>query len=70
MAKPEKVLPKPTMADLEALGVDAESLAPGASLSVDSVYVRRFNSGKMGFGGKVRTADGHVWQITTAVFIR
>ena len=66
----EKTLPKPTMADLEALGVDVEGLQPGASMSVDSLYVRRYKSGKLGFGGKVRTADGHVWQVTTAVFIR
>ena len=70
MAIKDKALPKPTMADLEALGVDAEALIPGASLSVDSVYVRRYKSGKLGFGGKVRTADGRVWQVTTAVFIR
>ena len=45
MATKDKALHKPTMADLEALGVDAEALIPGASLSVASVYVRRYKSG-------------------------
>lgn len=66
----EKAQPKPTIADLEALGVNAESLAVGASLTVEQLYVRRYKSEKLGFGGKVRDADGHIYQITSAVFVR
>ena len=66
----EKAQPKPTIADLEALGVNAESLAVGASLTVEQLYVRRFKCVNLGFGGKVRDADGHIYQITSAVFVR
>ena len=66
----EKAQPKPTIADLEALGVNAESLAVGASLTVEQLYVRRFKSENWGFGGKVRDTYGHIYQITSAVFVR
>ena len=66
----EKAQPKPTIADLEALGVNAESLAVGASLTVEQLYVRRFKSENLVFGGKVRDAAGHIYVITSAVFVR
>ena len=66
----EKAQPKPTIADLEKLGVNAESLAVGASMTIEQLYIRRYKSGKLGFGGKVRDADGHIYQITSAVFVR
>ena len=61
---------KPTIADLEALGVNAEDLAVGANMTVEQLYIRRYKSGKLGFGGKVRDASGHIYQITSAVFVR
>lgn len=66
----EKAQPKPTIADLEAIGVNADDLAVGASLTVEQLYVRRYKSEKLGFGGKVRDASGHIYQITSAVFVR
>ena len=65
----DAVLPKPTIADLEAKGVNAESLAVGAPMTVEQLYVRRYKSGKLGFGGKVRGSDGNIYQITSAVLI-
>ena len=65
----DAVLPKPTIADLEAKGVNAESLAVGAPMTVEQLYVRRYKSGKLGFGGKVRGSDGNIYQITSAGLI-
>ena len=66
----DKVLPKPTIADLEAEGVVAEDLAVGASLTIEQLYVRRYKSGKLGFGGKVRDGSNHIYQIISAVLVR
>ena len=78
MVEKTKVTPKATMADLEARGVDLDALAPGAEWTVESVYPRRYkakdgqpaDSGNVGIGGKFRSPDGRLWQVTTAVLIR
>lgn len=65
----EKVTPKVTVGDLESDGIDPESLRAGAEFTVDSLYPRRFKSGKLGWGGKLRGSDGTLYQIVAAVKI-
>ena len=55
---------------LEAKGVDWDELKPGATIEAEGLYAMQFKSGRMGFGGKVRTSGGHLFQITGATFIR
>ena len=55
---------------LEEKGVDWDELKPGAVLESEGLYAIQFSTGKMGFGGKVRTSGGHLFQITGATFIR
>ena len=65
----EKQTPKATMADLEARGVDVESVAVGQTMTIEQFYPRKFKSGKVGYGGKLRGADGNMYQIAVAVLI-